>query len=313
MSIIFIGTPEFAVPSLRRLAAAGHDIRAVITQPDRPAGRGRQMRASPVKEAALELGLMILQPTSLRDEAVLERMRGIQPEVMAAVAYGQILRPEVLAIAPKGVVNVHPSLLPRYRGPSPIQSAILSGDDVTGVTIMLMDAGTDSGPVLAQQEVAIEAEDTGGSLSGQLADVGARLLADTLRSWLDGEVTPAPQDDDQATATRLLRKEDGLIDWTQSAAQISRQVRAFNPWPGSFTRFAGEKLNIWQALPVEGSHALNPGEVVALPSGPAGAPIAVTTGDGLLVPVEVQREGRKRVAAADFARGARGVIGTRLG
>jgi len=313
MSIIFIGTPEFAVPSLRGLAEAGYEISAVITQPDRPAGRGRQTKVSPVKEVAMDLRLPVLQPQSLRDEPVIEQISELRPEVMAAVAYGQILRPEFLAIAPKGVVNVHPSLLPRYRGASPIQSAILSGDDITGVTIMLMDAGMDSGPILAQEEVTIEADDTGGSLSGKLADIGARLLTDTLRSWLKGAIQPQAQDATKATVTGLLKKVDGVIDWTRPTTQISRQVRAFNPWPGSYTRLAGERLNIWRALPLNDDLRLTPGQVVPVTDGARDVPIAVSTGDGLLGLVEVQREGRKRVAAADFARGVPGLIGSRLG
>ena len=313
MSIIFIGTPEFAVPALRHLAGSGFRISAVITQPDRPAGRGRTTRASPVKEAALELGLEVLQPATLRDEAEIQRISALYPEAMVAVAYGQILRPGFLAIAPRGVVNVHPSLLPRYRGASPIQSAILSGDDITGVTIMLMDAGMDSGPVLAQQEVAIAADDTGGSLSGKLADLGAQLLTATLRDWLDGRLQPQPQDESMATVTRLLSKDDGLIDWSESAVQISRQIRAFDPWPGSYTAIGGEKLIVWRGLPVDDDRSSSPGEVVELTPGPTGARIAVGTGDGMLELVDVQQEGRKRVSAADFARGTRDLIGSRLG
>jgi len=313
MSIIFIGTPEFAVPSLRRLAGSGYRISAVVTQPDRRAGRGRSTRASPVKKAALELGIEVLQPATLRDKGEIERIAALHPEVMAAVAYGQILRPDVLAIAPRGVVNVHPSLLPRYRGASPIQSAILSGDDVTGVTIMLMDARMDSGPVLAQQKVAIETNDTGGTLSARLADVGAQLLSDALRAWLDGDVQAQAQDESKATVTRLLSKDDGRIDWSESAVQISRQVRAFDPWPGSYTTLRGEKLIIWRGLPVEDGQSSNPGELLELTGQPTNPRIAVATGDGMLELLDVQREGRKRVSAADFARGTRDLVGSRLG
>jgi len=313
MSIIFIGTPDFAVPSLRRLAGSGYRISAVVTQPDRRAGRGRSTRASPVKKAALELGIEVLQPATLRDKGEIERIAALHPEVMVAVAYGQILRPDVLAIAPRGVVNVHPSLLPRYRGASPIQSAILSGDDVTGVTIMLMDARMDSGPVLAQQKVAIETNDTGGTLSARLADVGAQLLSDALRAWLDGDVQAQAQDESKATVTRLLSKDDGRIDWSESAVQISRQVRAFDPWPGSYTTLRGEKLIIWRGLPVEDGQSSNPGELLELTGQPTNPRIAVATGDGMLELLDVQREGRKRVSAADFARGTRDLVGSRLG
>jgi len=313
MSIIFIGTPDFAVPSLRRLAGSGYRISAVVTQPDRPAGRGRSTRASPVKKVALELGIEVLQPATLRDKGEIERIAALHPEVMVAVAYGQILRPDVLAIAPRGVVNVHPSLLPRYRGASPIQSAILSGDDVTGVTIMLMDARMDSGPVLAQQKVAIETNDTGGTLSARLADVGAQLLSDALRAWLDGDLQAQAQDESKATVTRLLSKDDGRIDWSESAVQISRQVRAFDPWPGSYTTLRGEKLIIWRGLPVEDGQSSNPGELLELTGQPTNPRIAVATGDGMLELLDVQREGRKRVSAADFVRGTRDLVGSRLG
>lgn len=313
MSIVFIGTPAFAVPSLIHLAASGYEISAVITQPDRPAGRGRTTTASPVKRAALELGIEVLQPATLRDAAEIEKISALRPEAIVAVAYGQILRPAFLEIAPRGVVNVHPSLLPRYRGASPIQSAILSGDDVSGVTIMLMNAGMDSGPVLAQEQVAIEADDTGGSLSAKLAEVGAPLLSATLAAWLDGKLQPEPQDESKATTTRLLSKDDGLIDWAESAVQISRQIRAFDPWPGSYTTLAGGKLIIWRGVRVDDVQRSSPGELVELASQTPSARIAVATGDGTLELIEVQREGRTRVSAIDFARGARNLIGSRLG
>lgn len=310
MRIIFIGTPEFAVPSLRRLAESGYEISAVITQPDRPAGRGRKTRSSPVKEAALEMGLAVLQPPTLRHQAETQRISDLQPEAMVAVAYGQILRPDFLAIAPRGVINVHPSLLPKYRGASPIQSAILAGDDVTGVTIMLMDAGMDSGPILAQETAVIDATDTGGSLSARLADHGAQLLATTLFAWMGGRIPAMPQDDALATVTRTLNKDDGRIDWTRSAAQIERQIRAYDPWPGSYTSLGGDAVFIWRAaLNTDGDRSV-PGEIRSIEGG---ARIGVSTGDGLLELLEVQREGRNRVSAAEFARGARELIGSHLG
>ncbi len=317
MAIIFIGTPAFAVPSLQRLVADGHDISAVITQPDRPAGRGRHPRPSAVKLAAEALGLTVLQPETLRDPAVLDQVRALAPECAVAVAYGQILRPEFLDIPPRGVVNVHPSLLPKYRGASPIPASILAGDDNTGVTIMLMDAGMDSGAILAQRTHAIDPEDTAGTLSGKLAVLGADLLAQTLPRWLRGEIDPQPQDASRATTTSLLRKEDGAIDWTRPAVDILRQVRACNPWPGAFTHLEGEPLHIWRAWPLNAPPSGEPGAVVALTpeqraAVPDAPPFAVQTGDGLLAVREAQRPGRRALSAAELLRGMPGLIGKRL-
>ncbi len=318
MAIIFIGTPAFAVPSLQRLAADGHHIAAVITQPDRPAGRGRQPHPSPVKLAALELRVPVLQPESLRDAAALDKVRALAPECAVAVAYGQILREEFLHIPPRGVVNVHPSLLPRYRGASPIPAAILAGDDMTGVTIMLMDPGMDSGPILAQRTYPIDPEDTAATLSDKLGVSGAGLLAETLPRWLRGEIDPRPQDESRATRTSLLRKEDGAIDWSRPAVDIWRQLRACNPWPGAFTVLGGETIHIWRAWPLAVRTAGEPGTVVSLtPEQRAGAPdappFAVQTGDGLLAVREAQRSGRRALPAAEFLRGMPGLIGRRLG
>jgi methionyl-tRNA formyltransferase len=316
MSIVFIGTPDFAVPSLRRLAADGHVITAVITQPDRPAGRGRRLAPPPVKVAAEELGLAVLQPPTLRDAEPLDAIRALQPEAIVAVAYGQILRQELLDIPPRGVLNVHPSLLPRHRGASPIAGAILAGDDETGVSIMLMDAGMDSGPVLAQRRVPIGPLDTTGTLTTSLAELGAGLLAETLSRWLAGEIEPQPQDDSRATVTRLIRKEDGALNWHLSAAEIWRRVRAYNPWPGAATRLTGEPLLIRQAWPVDGASGEPPGTVVALPPNvppeARAAAFAVQTGDGLLAVLELQRAGRRALSSAEFARGVPGIIGKRL-
>ena len=319
MSIVFIGTPEFAVPSLRRLMAGGHNIEAVITQPDRLAGRGRRPRPPAVKAAAEHLGLRVMQPDTLRDESVLAQIAAMTPEVVVAVAYGQILRRELLAIPPRGVLNVHPSLLPRWRGASPIPAAILAGDEETGVTIMLMDAGMDSGPILAQERMRIELTDTAGILSERLAEVGADLMAGTLPRWLAGEIEPTPQDDTEATKSRILKKEDGAIDWSLSAVEIWRQVRAYNPWPGSHTMLGGELVQILQAWPLDGDTA-TPGTVVALTPEQAavvtsGAKTAfgVQTGRGVLAALELQRAGRRAMTSAEFLRGTPGIIGKRLG
>lgn len=322
MSIIFVGTPSFAVPSLRRLASAGHAISAVVSQPDRPAGRHRVPLSPPVKLAAKELGFRVLQPESLRDPEAVAELRALAPEAIVVVAYGQILRPDVLAIPDRGVLNVHPSLLPRWRGASPIPAAILEGDQQTGVTIMLMDAGMDSGPILAQRTFAINASDTAASLSERLSECGGDLLADTLPRWLSGEIEPAPQDNSQATTSPLLRKEDGAIDWRLRASDVWRRVRAYNPWPGAYTSLDGEPMHIWRAWPLDADPRDEPGTVLdvdaaseeTLPAdiAPAAA-FAVQTGDGILVPLEVQRAGRRVLPADEFLRGIPRLIGRRLG
>jgi methionyl-tRNA formyltransferase len=320
MSIVFIGTPDFAVPSLRRLAADGHTISAVITQPDRPAGRSRRLAPPPVKVAAEELGLMLLQPATLRDADVLDSIRALQPEAIVAVAYGQILRQELLDIPPRGVLNVHPSLLPRHRGASPIAGAILAGDDETGVSIMLMDAGMDTGPILAQLRIPFRPDYTTEWLTGQLAHLGADLLAETLPRWLGGQIKPQPQDDSLATATKLIRKEDGAIDWSLPAVEIWRRIRAYNPWPGASTVLDGEALRIWQAQPLNETSSEPPGTIVATPPGippkdmgydlPA---FAVQTGGTLLGVQVVQPASRRRMPAGSFLNGRPGIIGKRLG
>ncbi len=315
-----MGSPSFAVPSLRRLAADGHRISAVYSQPDRPAGRGRHPKPPPVKLSAQELGLPVRQPPTLRDAQALAALASLEPQLIVVVAYGQILRQELLDIPPRGVLNVHPSLLPRHRGASPIPSAILAGDEESGVTIMLMDAGTDTGPILAQRVMAIEPSDTAASLDDRLAHVGADLMAETLPQWLKGEIEPRPQDDSQATKTPLLHKEDADIDWSLPATTIWRQVRAFNPWPGSHTALDNEMLHIWQAWPLEGDSGRPAGSIVPLtpeqrrdlPPGTDPETFAVQTGSGLLAILLVQRAGRRALPPGDFLRGVRDAIGRRL-
>jgi len=322
MSIIFVGTPAFAVPSLERLAGAGHNIAGVVTQPDRAAGRRRMPRSPPVKLAAQRLGLPVLQPPSLRDPEVLAGLRALSPEVIVVVAYGQILRQEVLEIPARGVLNVHPSLLPRWRGASPIPAAILAGEERTGVTIILMDAGMDSGPILSRTNVPINDADTSRSLLNTLSDLGAALLVDTLPRWLAGEIQPQPQDDSKATVCPLLRKEDGAIDWQLPAMEIWRRVRAYNPWPGAYSTLDGDLLHIWRAWPLDVESAAAAGMVFELGDEwlqelpdhvRSEAAFAVQTGDGVLVPLDVQRAGRRALSAAEFLRGMPKLIGSRLG
>jgi methionyl-tRNA formyltransferase len=328
MAIVYFGTPAFAVPSLRRLAADGLEIAAVFTQPDRPAGRGRHPAPPPAKTAALALGLPVRQPESLRDPAALADLAALRPQAGVAVAYGQILPRQVLDIPPRGVLNVHPSLLPRHRGASPIPAAILAGDAQTGVSIILMDAGMDSGPLLAQRAHPIDDYDTTGTLLETLAGLAAELLAVTLPRWLRGEIEPRPQDHSLATRAPLLKKEDGEIDWTLPAPDIWRRVRAYNPWPGAYTRLDGALLHVWQAWPLAGGGeppgavlALSDDQRRALPDGAgrdgqtAARPGAfgVATGEGVLAVLVAQREGRRPLPASEFLRGMRDFIGRRLG
>ncbi len=315
MSIVFIGTPDFAVPALKRVVS-GFEVTAVFTQPDRPAGRGRKSTPPPVKVAAEELGLTVHQPASLKGGGVGEQLRALAPEVVVGVAYGQLIPPPVLAIPPRGVLNVHPSLLPRWRGASPVAAAILAGDEETGVSIMLMEEGLDSGPLLAQTARAISPVDTTGSLTEALANEGADLLADVLPRWLAGEIEPHPQDDSTATVCRRLRKADGLIDWTHTAAEVWRQVRAHSPWPGAHSRLDGETIIFSSAWPLDTESGEPPGTVATAPGGlPAeaeGAAFAVQTGHGALAVLEAQRAGRRSIDSAELLRGMPDLIGRRF-
>lgn len=307
-----MGTPAFAVPALRALAAAApaHNWRlvAVATQPNRPAGRGKQLAASPVKQAALELGLPVLQPASLRkDPAAVEALRALAPDLLVVAAYGLILPPSVLQIPTAGCINVHASLLPAWRGASPITASILAGEAESGVSIMLMDEGMDTGPVLAQARTALTPDDTTESLSRRLAGQGAALLVETLPGWLAGEIAPLPQEDlpGEPSACRLIKKEAGRIDWSLPAAQIERMVRAYTPWPGAYTTWRGELFRIVEAAVRPGT--ASPGRVTSLPEGPA-----VGTGDGLLLLRSVQPAGKRAMAATAFVNGAPGFLDAHL-
>ena len=305
--IAFLGTPEFAVPSLRSLHGR-YAVALVVTQPDRVAGRGRVLAEPAVKVAARELGLPVYQPDSLRSGEALECLREAAPEVIVVAAYGEILRRNVLALPPRGCVNVHASLLPRHRGAAPIAAAILAGDATTGVTIMLMDEGMDTGPMLAQAEERIRPDDTTGSLTPRLAALGARLLMETLPRWLAREITPRAQDSSRATYARQIRKEDGHIDWTDAAETIARQVRAFDPWPGAFTFWQGRRLRIAQAEAWPGwCGPQEPGTTLEL-----GGRLAVATGEGALLVHALQVEGKRCVDCAAFLCGQPGFVGTTL-
>ncbi|MCS7222012.1 MAG: methionyl-tRNA formyltransferase [Anaerolineae bacterium] len=303
--VIFMGTPEFAVPTLAALIDEGYDLVAVVTQPDRPAGRGRELTPSPVKKYALTHGLLVLQPETLRPPEVVAELASLRPDVIVVAAFGMILRPNVLAIPPKGCINVHASLLPRHRGASPIAAAILAGDLVTGVTIMLMDEGMDTGPILAQATMEIRPDDTAGTLGERLARQGADLLMATLPMWLAGELSPQPQPVEGATVCRPLSKEQGQIDWTRPAVEIERMVRAYQPWPSAFTFWQGQRLKILRSHAVEGT--AEPGMVIRWDNG-----AAVGTGQGLLVLDEVQLAGRRAIRIAEFLRGQQAILGARL-
>lgn len=302
-----MGTPDFAVPVLSRLVEAGHDIAAVYSQPDRPAGRGRRLVPTPTKLFAEERGIEVRQPKSLRSEDGCKALAALCPEVVVVTAYGLFLPAEALEIPPLGCLNIHPSLLPRYRGPSPVVSAILNGDDEAGVTIMKLDEGMDSGPILAQERVSIDEEETAPVLTRRLFDLGADLLVDTLPRWVSGDIQATPQDESHATFTSLVKKEDGEIDWTGDAERIARMVRAYEPWPGTFTRWDGKLLKILGATSMPGDAP--PGQVVGLD----GCGVGIGTGDSLLAVNRLQNEGRRPSDAQDFVRGYPDFVGAELG
>lgn len=310
LRIVFMGTPAFAVPSLDALLRRGYDVVGVFTQPDRRAGRGRRVRPSPVKAFAEDRYLPVFQPASLRsDQAACDQITGLEPDAIVVAAYGLFLPKVVLETPDFGCLNIHPSLLPKYRGPSPVISAILEGEETTGVTIMLLDEGMDTGPLLAQESVVIGNQETADELTHRLFELGADLLVRTLDEMVRGAITPSTQNDDDATTTRLLKREDGLLDWSESADAIERRIRAFTPWPGTFTSWDGRTVKILSGRVTSNDCGAVPGTVLEC----EGGRVAVATGLGGLELLEVQLEGRARSGAADFARGQRDFIGSVLG
>jgi methionyl-tRNA formyltransferase len=296
MKIIFAGTPEFSVPALRTLLDSKHAVVAVYTQPDRPAGRGRRTMESPVKQLALEANIPVYQPSGLKTAETQSALRALQPDLMVVVAYGLILPPSVLLIPRLGCVNLHASLLPRWRGAAPIQRAILAGDTETGVCLMQMEAGLDTGPLLACRRCEIGETETGSHLHDKLAQLGAELLADNLEVLECGALTPQPQDSAGATYAGKLDKLEALIDWSGSAVDIARKVRAFNAWPVAETRYCTRQLRIWEARPLTGEAGASPGTVIS--AGKDG--IEVACGAGRLLVQKVQLPGARAVSAADF-------------
>jgi len=294
MRLVFLGTPDFAVPSLERTVSASHEVAAVFTQPDRPKGRGQQLQAPPVKQAALRLGLPVFQPERVRRPEVIEHLRGLAPEAMVAVGYGQILPQAILDIPPMGILNVHASLLPKYRGAAPVQWAIACGETRTGVTIMRIDAGLDTGPMLLKWETEIGEEETAMELGARLSTAGADLLARTLADL--PHLQPQPQDDSHATLAPILKKDDGHIDWSMSAREILNRTRGFQPWPGCYAFLRGRRLHVWKARAAD--LAIAPGQLRGrerrLYAGCAGGAIEL---------LEVQWEGKKRMEAGAFLNG----------
>ncbi|MDO8750965.1 MAG: methionyl-tRNA formyltransferase [Dehalococcoidia bacterium] len=311
MRTVFMGTPEFALPVIEGLLTGDYQLVGVYTRPDQPAGRGRQPAPPPVKTYALSRGLPVFQPRSLRREEAVRELASLQPEVIVVAAYGRILPPEALAVPPRGVLNIHPSLLPKYRGPSPVITALLDGESVTGVTVMLLDEGMDTGNILAQRQTAILPHETAGELTHRLFRLGAELLLEVLPKWTAGELKPVPQEEAMATITRLYTKEDGDMDWSLPAAVLERRLRALQPWPGCYTRWEGKLLKVLDGAAAGEVSTAPPGQVVALPRGSAFA-LAVAAGQGLLGLAEVQLEGRKAQAAEEFLRGYPRFVGVKL-
>ena len=308
LRIVFAGTPEFAVPALDALHGAGHAIAAVYTQPDRPAGRGQALTRSPIKRRALELGLPVEQPATLRTADAPGDLAAFQPDLLVVVAYGLILPPAILDVPRLGCWNIHASLLPRWRGAAPIQRAILAGDGATGITIMQMDAGLDTGPMLLVRPTPIDARESGGQLHDRLATLGAEAIVAAVEQWQAGRLVAVEQPAEGATYAAKIRKEEAVIDWRQTAAQIDRQVRAFNPWPVAETRWQGQQLRIWESESVAAGSGAEPGRILAADGGR----LLVATGEGALALRRVQLAGRRAVTSAEFLN-AHPLAGARLG
>ena len=310
MRVVFMGTPQAAVPSLERLVTDGYDVVSVYTQPDRTAGRGRSLVLSPVKQAAERLDLPVSQPESFKNTEDVKRLADLKPDIIVVCAYGQILPQAVLDIPQKQCVNIHFSLLPRHRGASPVAAAILAGDEFSGVTIQLVRKKLDTGPILISGAVPVASRDTTGSLTEKLSVVGGGLLLEALNGWRCDEITPQSQDESRATYFSQIMKEEGEIDWALPAEEIERKIRAYNPWPGCFTKWRGKNLRINRAsvLPEEGF--AEAGKVISLPDRKAGPGIG--TVKGLLAIESLQLEGKRAMTASEFINGQRDFVGSVL-
>lgn len=306
--VLFYGSPDFALPALGALIDSPYRPIAVVTQPDARAGRGRSLKPPPIKELAAEHGIPALQPARLRDPAAIAQIGSLKPDLQVVAAYGQIIPVEILDLPVHGTLNVHASLLPRWRGASPVSAAILHGDAETGVTIMLVDATEDTGDILRQRATAIDPAEHAGHLSDRLAELGAGLLLETIPDWLDGSIVPVAQQSELATRARRVKKQQGRIDWSSAAPAISRHVRACTPWPGASTELGKTQIRITESSVGQGDAAEAPGTIVS-----TGRTITVSTGVGVLDITRIQRAGKRELSAEEFARGTRDLIGQRFG
>ena len=309
MRVLFMGTPDFAVGTLEEIIEAGHEVIGVVTQPDKEKGRGGKVSFPAIKEAALKHNLDIYQPIKVREPEFIQIIRDLEPEVIVVAAFGQLLPKELLDIPPYGCVNVHASLLPKYRGAAPIQAAIINGEEITGVTIQYMDVKLDTGDIILQESIPIADNETGGSLYDKLAQLGASLLVKALGKLEDGTATRTPQDDSLATHVKMMDKEMGNIDFTQPAISIERMIRGLNPWPSAYTKLNGKTLKLWSAAVVEYSNSGQAGEVVKVDKDT----ITIMTGKDALEIHELQLEGKKRLSCDAFLRGYPVETGTILG
>ena len=309
MRVIFMGTPDFSVGTLQALIDAGHEVVLAVTQPDKPKGRGKSMQFPPVKEAALEHGIEVYQPRRVREPECVEYLRSFDADIIVVVAFGQILPKEILEMPKYGCVNVHASLLPKYRGAAPIQWAVINGEKVSGVTTMRMDEGLDTGDMILKEEVVLDEKETGGSLFDRLSGVGAKLCVRTLEAIEDGTAIYTMQDHAAATKTTLIKKQFGIIDWNKPAAEIECLIRGLNPWPSAYTYLNGKTLKIWAAAVKDETSDKEPGELTEVTKHSVG----VQTGDGILMLEEVQLEGKKRMSADAFLRGNALSEGMKLG
>ena len=309
MRLVFMGTPNFAAASLEALLRSEDSVVGIVTQPDRPKGRGQILTPSPVKLLAQRQQIPLLQPLKMKDPEFLQALAGWKPDLIAVTAFGRILPPAILSLPPLGCINVHGSLLPKYRGAGPIQWAIINGETETGITTMLMDEGMDTGAMLLQEAIPITPDDTAGTLSPRLAELGGRLLVETITRLKTGTLVPRHQDSSRATLAPVLKKEDGAIDWALPATALANRVRGLSPWPGAFTTVGGDRWTIWRALAFPGLMTKPPGSVVAITN----EAIHVSTGEGILAVMELQPANSRRMAVSQYLAGHPIAVGLQLG
>lgn len=309
MKIVYMGTPDFAVPPLEALVRSGYEVAAVVTQPDKPKGRGKTLMPTPVKEEAMKHDIPVYQPLKVREPEFVEILENIAPDIIVVAAFGQIIPKKILDMPKYGCINIHASLLPKYRGAAPIQWAVINGEKVSGVTTMRMDEGLDTGDMILKEEVTLAPDETGGSLFDRLAEVGAKLAVQTLQALEDGTAEFTPQDHEKATQVGMIKKSFGEMDFTKSAVELERLIRGLNPWPGTYTEYQGKTLKIWGATVKEGGDPSKAGTIVNVKKHSFG----IQTKDGILVPTEIQLEGKKRMTAEAFLCGVSLEEGTVLG